>query len=191
MNLPDLRAEAELTWRFRHADDEAAGAIKSVWRENIYVGSIRHKPARVRTASGGGVTEDVGLRCGPVYVNVPAPPVPELEADLDERALAAMRKAARIDHALHQLAPLRRERLRLAFGLPQAAVRIGLWPVPLVSLAPLASALHRGSGSSRTLESWLCRVADKPGTSLAFDLEEAAGALVAGDSRAYCSARFW
>lgn len=176
MRGPDLRAEGELTWRFQHADDEAqAGAVRSLWRESLYLGSVRHAGP---------------LRCGPVYVRPPAPPYREPAVLPDRRALDVLARAKAIDGALRRLHPEPRARLRLAFGMPVSVLRLGLWPIPLVACARLSSMRHRESGSTRSLEAWLSRLAAKAGTSLAFELEEAATLVVEADSKAYCDVRF-
>ena len=56
---------------------------------------VRHPPALIRTAEAGGTTVDVGLRCGPTFVNTPIRPEPSAEMDLGMLEAAGKDKAVR------------------------------------------------------------------------------------------------
>jgi hypothetical protein len=149
---PDLRAEAELTWRWQHASAEVTCSVRSVQRDSIYLGSLHHPPASIPTSESGGTTQDVGLRCGPVFVNKPSPPYKEASVEPDYRSLNAMHRASGIDRALAKLPQATQARLFLAFGSRPEVLKIGRWPVGLVALLPSAKPLHNASGSTRDLQ---------------------------------------
>lgn len=183
MSAADLRTETELTWYWLHSADEVTSSVRAINYEQIYLGQL--SPPSVRIEG----TDDVGLRCGHVYVSRPAASYREPSVEPDYRSLVAQRRRNGIRLALARLASLQRARLELAFGQRPEVLRIRGWPLPLIACLPLASALHRASGSARRLDSWLMRLADKTNCAGAIDLEFAADAQIARDSRAYVAAR--
>lgn len=185
----DLRTESELTWYWLHSADEEQSCVRARTYEAIYIGQLTHRPAMIPSTGSGGLTEDVGLRCGPVYVRKPAPPYREPSVEPDRRSLGAIRLRRSIQAALLRLAPARRERLQLAFGLRPEVIRLRGWPLPFLASLPLAAVLHDGSGSHRRLDSWLLRLANRPEAIESLELDLAGEAQITQDARAYVSAR--
>lgn len=182
----DLRTEAELSWYWLRSADEEQSSVRARTYEAIYLGQLAHRPALIRTSGSGGITIDAGLRCGPVYVPKPAPPYREPVMEPDQRSLSAMRLRRRIRQALERLQRDQRLRLGLAFGQRPEVLRVQGWPVPLLAVLPVTSALHLASGSHARLHSWLLRLEDGAD---ARDLALAAEAQLARDAKAYVAAR--
>jgi len=189
MSHADLRTETELTWYWLQSADEEQSSVRARTYEAIYLGQLAHRPAHVQTSGTGGITVDVGLRCGPVYVGNPSAPYREPVVEPDQRSLSAMRLRRKIRLALGQLVTPARVRLQLAFGQRPEVLRVRGWPLPLLACLPVAGVLHAASDSHRRLDSWLLRLADKGDTPAALDLALAAEAQIARDSRAYVAAR--
>ena len=185
----DLRTETELTWYWLHSADEEQSSVRAINYADIYLGQLSHRPAHIQTSGTGGITEDVGLRCGPVYVPKPPAPYREPVMEPDQRSLSALRHRRRIRMALERLKSAQRLRLQLAFGQRPEVLRVRGWPLPLLACLPVAAALHLASDSHRRLDSWLLRLADKTESPAAIDLALAAEAQIARDARAYVDAR--
>ena len=172
----DGRVESELRWRWHFADGEIF-AIPShaqhVERRSNMEPILQDEPKDVRTASAnrrdgsvqaeGGWTEDVGLRCGPVFVSSPAPAfLPS--TDIDWRSVEAAVRAGRIDAKLRKMDPEERTVLWLAFG---ARPRIGLLQIGslcnVIALTSAAALAHKRSRSTKHLVEWLDQISAKAG----------------------------
>lgn len=172
----DGRVEAELRWRWHFADGEIMsipGHAKAIERRSNMEPILQDESKSIRTASEkrhdgtiqgeGGWTEDVGLRCGPVFVSSPVPAfLPS--ADIDWNSVEAAVRAGRIDAKLRKMDAGERAVLWLAFG---ARPRIGLLQLgPLcnvVALTPSAAQAHKRSRSIKHLVEWLDQLSAKAG----------------------------
>lgn len=118
------REVADLEWYWNDSAGEMQ-ALRSTWTESLLASSGR-SGAMIGTSEDGGVTEDVGLRCGPVYV--PKGGSPGTGREMDHAALHAATRERCIRTAIHA-AGLQVElvlRLRFREPLPQCRVPFGL-----------------------------------------------------------------
>jgi hypothetical protein len=197
----DARIEQDLYWRWHFADGEVS-RLRSSWRDQF--GTIApNQVARIRTAEGpdgGGITEDAGPRCGPVYVPSGQHRYPEYDADLS--GMRAYHRRRRIDVALGRMDGHPRQLLCLAYREPVPDDLLFLCPPTvrgpaLCNLVPLTLAAERAwslSRSVKTLRVWLARHAERAKVGcgdgrLLRELATAADLLLASAGREYAAAR--
>lgn len=200
--------EAELRWRWQYADGEIT-AIAShahyVETENeagivdsgaLYMPIVQNR-ALIRTAKSGGITEDVGYRCGPIYVESPAPAFTP-DRDIDWRQVEAAIRARRVDTKLRQLSEQDRLVLWLALGakprteLLQLGKRCNL----LVLTSPMRFTRHSEERPIVARMDWLDRLARKAEKrrlkqdeqSILLAMQREAEAMLAEAGRAYGAA---
>lgn len=191
----DARTEEELFWRWHYADAESSG-LQSNWSDRWSTAIRPNQVARIRTCESGGVTEDVGHRCGPIYVPAGQHRYPEYEADLS--GMVAYHRMRRIDSALSHCDAEMVAILRRAFADRPDLDLVWLCPItvrgPVLSnLVELTAAADREWRASRTVKSfraWLARLAAKAAAGngdvrLRRELTTAATVLLAGAGREY------
>lgn len=151
-----LRTEAELTDYFEGQGNTAPSMFDVILRRGLYEPIVRPSD----------------LRCGPVFVKNPDPPVIFLSDEMSEAEIAAAERLRRVGLQL-QLADARHERrsrsgeppstlLELFFG---DRVRAYLQPLGkygnLIPHTTAAAQAHRASRSTRDLDEWLQRLGEK------------------------------
>lgn len=197
----DARIEQDLYWRWHFADGEVS-RLRSSWRDQFGV-IAPNQVARIRTAEGpggGGITEDAGHRCGPIYVPSGQHRYPEYDADLS--GMRAYHRRRRIDVALARMDGYPRQLLYLAYRDPVPEDLICLCHPTvrgpaLCNLVPLTLAATQAwtiSRSVKTLRAWLARHAERAKVGhgdarLLRELATAADLLLASAGREYTAAR--